>query len=444
MRSRLWRPIAATLAAAACGRAAPDPAALRARLVALSPARLPAPPHDPTNRFADDPRAAALGQKIFFDPGFSGALIDGDNDGSASALGVAGQTGRVSCAGCHIATSGFVDTRSFGEQASLAAGWTQRRTPSLLDVSQSSVLGWDGRRDSTWSQFFGPLEASNEMNSSRLFLAQQLRAQYQADYQVIFGALPAFDDAARFPQLTAKQTGCTLPPGGKPVCHGQPGDAAEYDSLSAADKDAVTRAVVNAGKAVGAYLRMLSCGPSRMDAFVQGDSSALSASEQRGAAVFAGSGSCTQCHSGPFLSDEKFHDVGLHPVTVSVIVTDDNDLGAATGVPALLRDPLNSRGIFSDGDDGRLAVAGQQKVTGGFRTPKLRCVSMRPSLMHTAQLRSLEETVAFFDAGGHPGGYPGRNELRPLGLSQPEQTDLVAFLRALDGPGPASALLHVP
>ena len=176
MRGRLWRPIAATLAAAACGRAAPDPAALRAQLVALSPARLPAPPHDPTNRFADDPRAAALGQKIFFDPGFSGALIDGDNDGSANALGVAGETGRVSCAGCHIATSGFVDTRSFGEQASLAAGWTQRRTPSLLDVAQSSVLGWDGRRDSTWSQFFGPLEASNEMNSSRLFLAQQLRS----------------------------------------------------------------------------------------------------------------------------------------------------------------------------------------------------------------------------------------------------------------------------
>jgi hypothetical protein len=68
---------------------------------------------------------------------------------------------------------------------------------------------------------------------------------------------------------------------------------------------------------------------------------------------------------------------------------------------------------------------------------------MRPSFMHTAQLRSLEDTVAFFDAGGHLGGYPGRNELRPLGLRETERTDLVAFLRALDGAGPPPAL-HAP
>jgi len=447
MRGHVWRSIAA-ITALACGRGTgpttPDPAQLRAQLASLSPATLPAPPPDRTNRVADNPAAAALGQKLFFNASFSGRLIDGDNDGSSNALGVRGQTGRVSCAGCHVPASGFLDTRSFGEQASLAAGWGQRRTPSLLDVGQSSILDWDGRRDSTWSQFFGPLEATNEMNSSRLFFVQQLRAQFKADYEKLFGALPAFDDPTQFPQLTAEQTGCTLPPGKSPVCHGQPGDGAEYDGLSAANQEAVTRAVANAGKAVGAYLRKLSCGPSRMDAFVHGDNSALSASEQRGAAVFVGSGRCTLCHSGPFLSDEKFHDVGLHPVTVSVIVTDDNDLGAATGVPALLRDPLNSRGAFSDGDDGRLDTAAQQQLLGGFRTPKLRCVSLRPSFLHTAQLRSLDETVAFFDSGGNLGGYPGRNELLPLGLGATERSDLVAFLRALDGPGPAAELLQQP
>src|SRR5262245_57116720 len=41
---------------------------------ALDPAA--GPPADPTNRFADDPRAAALGQRFFFDAGFSGQLID--------------------------------------------------------------------------------------------------------------------------------------------------------------------------------------------------------------------------------------------------------------------------------------------------------------------------------------------------------------------------------
>ncbi len=92
----------------------------RAALQALSPAQLPSPPNDPTNRFADNPAAAALGQRLFFDPSFSGQLLDTDNDGSPETLGVAtattGQTGRVACAGCHIPASGFSDTRSFQRQ----------------------------------------------------------------------------------------------------------------------------------------------------------------------------------------------------------------------------------------------------------------------------------------------------------------------------------------
>jgi cytochrome c peroxidase len=453
----------AALGAMACGSqgststqaATSSAAVLRAQLVGFSPSAtdLPAPPADATNRFADNPAAAFLGQKIFFDNGFAGGLIDGDNDGTVNALGNAGQTGRVSCAGCHVASAGFLDNRSLGQsgtptnpqtQASLAAGWTLRRTPSLLDTAQSSLFSWNGRRDSTWMQFFGPLEADNEMNSSRLYLAEYLFANYRNDYQEIFGVMPAFDDASRFPQLTAAQTGCTLLPGKAPVCHGQPGDGAEFDNLSAADQDAVTRAVANAGKAVGAYLRKLSCGTSRMDAFVHGDDKALTASEQRGAAIFAGKGNCTSCHSGPFLSDEKFHNVGLHPVTVSVVVTDSNDQGAATGIPDLLADALNSRGEYSDGDDGRLDLAASQQVAGGFRTPRLRCVSQRPSFMHTGQLRSLEQAVAFFDQGGHLGGYPGTNELKPLGLTDADRTDLAAFLRALDGSGPPSALQGTP
>ncbi len=439
----------------ACGRPAsppakPDPAELRALLSPLSPETLPPAPPDVTNRFADDPHAAALGQKLFFDPGFSGVLIEGDNDGSIHTLGVMRQTGRVSCAGCHVGTAGFLDNRSMGgsggpAQASLAAGWTLRRTPSLLDVAHSKLLGWDGRRDSTWSQLFSPLENTDEMNSSRLFLAEQLRSTYRGEYELLFGLMPAFDDNTRFPQLSADRAGCTFPMPNQPsTCHGRPGDHAEYDGLSGPDQVAVTQAVVNAGKAVGAYLRKLSCGQSRMDAFVHGDDSAMSAAEQRGAALFTGKANCTSCHSGPFLSDEKFHNVGLHAVTVSVIVNDQNDPGASIGIAALLADPLNSRGRFSDGNDGRLETAAVQQTLGAFRTPKLRCVARRPSFMHTAQIDSLEEVVAFFDAGGHLGGYPGQNELHSLGLVAQERSDLVAFLHALDGSGPSVDLQHAP
>src|SRR5579884_2916959 len=50
------------------------PMALRA-LQALSPATLPPPPPDASNRYADDPGAAALGHRFFFDPLFSGKLL---------------------------------------------------------------------------------------------------------------------------------------------------------------------------------------------------------------------------------------------------------------------------------------------------------------------------------------------------------------------------------
>ena len=81
-------------------------------------------------------------------------------------------------------------------------------------------------------------------------------------------------------------------------------------------------------------------------------------------------------------------------------------------------------------------------LEGAFRTPTLRCVGAYPSYLHTGQLATLKQVVGFFDRGGdHAGAYPGVNELTPLGLSDQEKTDLVAFLGALEGAGRAAALL---
>src|SRR5262249_23599658 len=155
-----------------------------------------------------------------------------------------------------------------------------------------------------------------------------------------------------------------------------------------------------------------------------GDAAALDHSEQRGASVFIGKGKCVSCHSGPFLSDQRFHNVGLAPATVAVVFIDMNDRGAATGWPLALADPLNVRGVYSDGDDGRLPAPAGAAQEGAFRTPILRCAARRPSFMHTGQMRTLEEVVAFFDKGGLPFGYPGQSEIAPLGLTAQERTDL--------------------
>lgn len=420
----------------------------RAALLSFSPIDLPPPPPDVSNAYADDPLAALFGQKLFFDTRFSGALLDGDNDGSVHALGLRGETGRVACAGCHVPAAGFSDDRTLGGAISLGTGWGRRRTPSLLDVGQVKLLMWDGRHDAFFNQVFGPFESAVEMNSSRLFVAEQVFALYRSDYEAIFGALPALDDPSRFPPITAARTGCqhvnnTPTP---PVCdgskHGYPGDGAEFDAMSQVDQDAVTQVVVNLGKALGAYQRLLTCGPSRFDAWMHGDADALSPAEQRGAVLFVGKARCVTCHAGPYFSDHSFHNVGLRPATVSLVFSAQNDSGALTGLAAAKADPLNVQGKFSDGDDGRLGLPASTKLDGSFRTAMLRCVDQRPRFMHTGQMLTLEEVIAFFNRGGDTGGFPGSSELTPLQLTAPEQADLAQFLRALRGPGPAAGLLQ--
>lgn len=428
----------------------PEPrltAAERSQLAKLSPAALPAPPPDVSNAWADDAGAAAFGQVLFFDARFSGALLDGDNDGSANALGLRGETGKVSCAGCHLPEAGFSDTRTIRQQISLAAGWGLRRSPSLLDVGQSKLLMWDGRRDSFFGQAFGPLESPSEMNSSRLYGAQQIFANHRAAYEALFGDLPALDDARRFPPLLATQTGCQqLDRDNKCVSNvrGSPGDGAEYDALAPLDQDAVTRVWVNVGKALGAYERLLSCGPAPFDEWMAGDDAALDRAAQRGAALFVGKAKCADCHSGPYLSDEKFHNVGLQPQVVATVFIDANDPGASVGLQRLIDDPLNVSGAYSDGDDGRVPSAIPTSALGAFRTPRLRCVERRPSFMHTGQFATLDDTVEFFDHGGDKFGFPGQSELKPLQLTARERADIVAFLKALTGPGPAADLLAAP
>ena len=426
----------------------------------LSPVALPAPPPDSSNRYADDPAAATLGKQFFFDPGFSGPLLDEDNRGGSQSLGNLGETGKVACAGCHIPSAGFQDNRSARKTVSLAAGWGKRKARSLLDVGHAKILMWDGRRDALYNQPFGALESGVEMNSSRLYAAQQIYKRYRASYEAVFGAITVpLDDATRFPQLDATMAGCRklstdvngISKGIE--CHGVPGDGAEFDGLSAEDQDAVTRIWVNVGKAIAAYERLLSCGPSRFDDWVQGQSDALSPAAQRGAALFVGqradgtsTSGCNTCHGGPFLTDQSFHNVGLRPIGVGPASSfiDKDDRGAFDGLTEMLADPLNVKGKFSDGDDGRLPSTVAAATDGAFRTPSLRCVALRPSFMHTGQMRTLLDTVEFFSRGGDSSDYPGTSELKPLNLTAQEVEDLVAFLQSLTGPGPDPSLLEPP
>ena len=392
-------------------------------------------PKDVTNRFADDPRAAALGKKFFFDTRFSGPLLDDANTGAPGTLGRQGETGKVACVSCHTTVhSSFADHRSSRGQLSLASGWTHRHAPSLLEVGQATFLTWDGRRDTAYNQVFAPVESALEFNSSRLFVAQQITRLYRAEYEAIFGPLPSL---ARYPVLEPAQAGCTTRPA-DPVRESCAGPAA--------DDEAVTRVLVNFGKAIQAYTRTLACGPSRFDAWMKGDAAALNSEEQAGAFVFVKAG-CDNCHSGPYLTDQRFHNLGVPGGRVDFTdVNTANDPGAAEGLANARTDWLNSKGRFSDGDDGRLDKLPRDlsAMLGAFRTPTLRCVSRRPAFMHNGYFRSLEIVVRFFSEGSKTGGFSGRSANFERELTEEEQAQLVAFLNALDGSGPDPAQLEAP
>ena len=167
------------------------------------------PPPNPTNRVADNPEAAQLGQMFFFDTRFS-------------------RDGTVACATCHSPFHGFADV----EATSLGAGRGTRNAPTLLNAAYNPWQFWDGRADTLWSQALSALEGEAEQAGTRLQYAHLIHRYYAADYETVFGALPELKDTTRFP------------------VDGKPGDPA-FDRMSEADQHAVNVVFANIGKAIG-------------------------------------------------------------------------------------------------------------------------------------------------------------------------------------------------
>ena len=75
----------------------------------------------------------------------------------------------------------------------------------------------------------------------------------------------------------------------------------------------VTRILVNWAKAIAAYEYTLISVDSHFDEFVAAGARlhAISAAAKRGARLFVGKAACVDCHAGPQLTDELFHDIGV-------------------------------------------------------------------------------------------------------------------------------------
>jgi cytochrome c peroxidase len=355
-----------------------------ARIARMSP--LPPLPSDPTNRFADDERAAELGHLLFFDTRLSPK--------------------GVSCATCHDPERHFTD----GKPLAVGVGTARRNAPTVVDSARRRWIGWDGKFDSLWSQALAPIEHPDEMGGSRGRLLEVVSADdtLRSAYEAAFGPYPTQAD-----------------------------DHTVANVLKALG--AYQRRLLSGDAPIDRFVRALK---SEDEGARTVGLEELSPSARRGLATFVSKGGCYQCHRGPSFTDEEFHALGL--VGANGRVPDDPARLAA--IDFLQANPFNAAGAFSDGADSSKAsmVRGLRRsgeLFGQFRTPPLRGVTSTAPYMHDGRMVSLEEVVRFYDTleGASPVGHHGEQVLEPLGLGEEGRADLVAFLRALTPDRPQSS-----
>ena len=285
----------------------------------------------------------------------------------------------TSCASCHVPQLGWAHSDA------LAPGYPGHRlwrnNPTVLNAAHHTRLMWDGSLDSLEIQARSAMQAPVEGNGKAGMVEMRLRLipDYVARFHRVFDTT--------WPQLD------------------------------------------HAWQAIAAFERTLVSDARRVpfDRHLAGDAQALSPSARRGLALFEGKAGCLQCHHGALASDEGFHALGVprqpqfdaNPL-VQVAVRWQN---AQRDVPRAVH-----RGL--DEDLGRYYRTRDPADIGKFRTPGLRELKYTAPYMHNGAFATLREVVDFFDAGG--GDVPNKSPLlRPLGLSDQEKGDLVAFLESL-------------
>jgi cytochrome c peroxidase len=416
----------------------------RALIATLSP--LPDLPVDATNKYRDSAAAALLGQKLFFEPRLSGPIQTGTPQ--EGQLGAIGEAGKIACRNCHMPESVWLyDIRSnnggtIANATALGSAWMTRNVSSVVNTVfyiHRSGAHWrenDGFSDSEWFDAQSEPEGPPVQNGSRLQLAHVIFDHYRDDYNA------AFPDFPLSPLLANKHR---FPATGSPYT-----DQANWNSLSAADKEIVNRILVNYGKAIEAYLRKLVSRNAPFDRYVAGQRDAISRDAKLGLKVFIGKAGCVRCHNGPLFSDDDFHVIGLKIDTTLSPHADPTEKGRAAN-QALICDPavadggFNVNGHFSD-EPATTRNGGFCRQTipvGLWRTKGLRQVAETAPYFRDGQAATLDDVIEFYDRGGDPEGtfLGGPKAIQPLHLSAAEKRQLKEFLKTLTGePVPAQFL----
>ncbi len=279
----------------------------------------------------------------------------------------------IACASCHMPEHGF------SHPDALAPGYPGnkhfRNSPSLINTAHKAIWNHDGRIGTNLNDVTrGMLTETYLMNMDMRIM--QERAKQDPVYVRMF-----------------KEAG-----------YGEPSNG-------------------GVRKAIPEYLKTLT---SRGAPF---DDDKMSHAAKRGMKLFTGKAGCVSCHNGPNFTDGQAHNTGvpenwevfLDPMRHQAFLSYALFMGVEN-IYNLKRDPgAHVQTHKADGSD-----------MGKFMTPGLRELTYTAPYMHNGMINTLAEVVEFYNQGGGQDSH--KSELmKPLKLTESEQSDLVEFLQALSG-----------
>ncbi len=281
--------------------------------------------------------------------------------------------GTVSCATCHNPEKGWAD----GQVTTIGINGAKngRNSPTVINTVYSKNLFWDGRAPSLEAQCQGPPQAPTEMGEqTHAQIIERLRKipGYREQFMKVFGTDVNMDGFA---------------------------------------------------KAIASFERTVLSGNSKYDQYVTGDFKALSESAKRGMILFGlrldmedeyepegvvlKKANCTSCHIGTNFSDDQFHNLGVG--------ADKN--GKLADLGRWGAEPVGAKNVAS---------------IGAFKTPTVRDVTRTTPYMHDGSEATLEAVVEYYDRGGNANPYLSK-DIKPLKLTAQEKSDLVEFMKSLEG-----------
>jgi cytochrome c peroxidase len=358
---------------------------------ALPPVEFP-----PENPFSEEKRV--LGKILFFDE-----QLSTDNT--------------IACATCHIPGSGGADPRLsvnpgpdgvtgtnddvFGSRGVIRAdaaesyepdpvfGLSRQVTPRAANPSIMAMyfdeLFWDGRasgefRDPQTGAVIIPSGGALESQAADPVVSSVEMAHADRDWETVTAkletAVPLALAVDHTPDIAA-------------ALATQPGYPELFEE--AFGDPAITAARI--AMAIATFERTLVPDQAPFDLFVAGDANAMTQQQRQGLQVFLGS-DCNFCHTAPLFTDGLFHNIGLRP---------------------------------NNQDIGRAGVTGLPIDQGSFKTPTLRNVSLKRTLMHTGQFNTVDQVFPFYAGPGAP-GVPNRDPVLPSPVAPqaiPAVTDFI-------------------